>query len=92
MDSIGWQEIFLVLVVALLVYGERLPQAARKVGIKYAELKKKWQDIQMDIKREIDAAAKETDIKKDIDKAVGDADMDKPLDGSGKQPGNQSTL
>lgn len=85
MDGIGWQELFLVLIIAILVYGERLPQTARKVGVKYAELKRKWQNMQMDIKREIDTAASETNIKSDFKQAISDVDMDKLLNDKEKQ-------
>lgn len=76
MENLGWQELLLVAIVAILVYGDRLPQTARKIGTKYAELKKKWENIQMDIRREIDSTVSEADIKKDIKEAVSDVNMD----------------
>ena len=53
MGSIGFGEMLLVLVVAILVYGKDLPRIARKVGRWYANLKRQMTDIKDEIVRQI---------------------------------------
>jgi len=38
--DLSWGEMFVVLLVALLVFGGRLPDAARKVGRTFAEFRR----------------------------------------------------
>lgn len=52
--NIGWQEILVILVVALIVYGERLPQVARKFGQSYAHLREKLGALKYELQRELE--------------------------------------
>ncbi len=51
----GWAEIAVVLVVMLLVFGNRVPEIMRSLGKGLSQFKKGLHDAQSEIKREIDA-------------------------------------
>jgi Tat protein translocase TatB subunit len=54
--DIGFQEIFLISVIALLVLGpERLPEAARSLALWLNRLKRSFNHIKSSIENEIDA-------------------------------------
>lgn len=53
MGSIGFDELLLIFVVAILVYGKDLPKMARKVGRWYSAVKRQISDIQSEIARQI---------------------------------------
>ena len=55
-QNIGPTEMLLILVVALLVFGGRLPQVARSLGKSFVEFKKGLRDLNNDLKSEMDAA------------------------------------
>lgn len=50
LPSLGWQEMFLLLVIGLLLYGRNLPEAGRSLGRVAAQLKRGFQEFkdQMD--------------------------------------------
>jgi len=83
MGDIGWQEIMLVLIIALLLYGKNLPQVAKKVGNTYGNFKRKISDVRDDIEREI----RNADANIDVTSAVNS-----DLDAAGaKQSGVQNS-
>lgn len=45
LPTLGWQEMFLLIVVGLLLYGRNLPQAGRTMGRFVAQLKRGLQDF-----------------------------------------------
>jgi len=53
MGSIGFDEMLVVVVVAILVYGRDLPSVARKIGRWYSKLKRQLGDMKDDIIRQI---------------------------------------
>jgi sec-independent protein translocase protein TatA len=53
LDFLGPSELVLVAIVAILLYGERLPEVARNFGKKFVEVKKSVQGI----REEFEAAA-----------------------------------
>ncbi|MFC3152370.1 Sec-independent protein translocase protein TatB [Litoribrevibacter euphylliae] len=56
MFDIGFSELFIVAVIALLVLGpERLPGAVRKVGFILGKVRASWNGIQDEINRELEA-------------------------------------
>jgi len=50
LDTIGWQEMFLLAVIGLLLYGRNLPEAGRNLGRVAAQMKRGFQEFkdQMD--------------------------------------------
>jgi sec-independent protein translocase protein TatB len=66
MFEVGFSEIALIAVVALLVLGpERLPGVARTVGALVRRARASWQNVKGEIERELAAE----DIKKNLDEA-----------------------
>ena len=66
MFEIGFSEIALIAVVALLVLGpERLPGVARTVGALVRRARASWQNVKGEIERELAAE----DIKRNLDEA-----------------------
>jgi TatA/E family protein of Tat protein translocase len=52
--DIGFQEMFLICVVALLLFGGKLPDVMRQVGRTVGELKRQAQRLTRDLQSEID--------------------------------------
>ena len=71
MFDIGTGELALIAVVALLVLGpERLPKAARTAGALVRRARASWQNVRVEIEREL--AAEE--LKQSIRRGVGELD------------------
>lgn len=67
MFDVGFGELLLVGVVALLVLGpERLPGAARTAGKMLAKLRQGWTDVRDEVEREMEVE----DLKKRVNDAV----------------------
>tara|TARA_R110002072_G_scaffold302499_1_gene485923 strand:+ start:94591 stop:95058 length:468 start_codon:yes stop_codon:yes gene_type:complete len=58
--SLGWQEMFLLLVIGLLLYGRNLPDAGRSLGRVMAQLKRSFHDF----KDQLDRDGQISDVKK----------------------------
>ncbi|MEM1329577.1 MAG: twin-arginine translocase TatA/TatE family subunit [Planctomycetota bacterium] len=54
-QNIGWQELTIILVIALLIFGRRLPEVGRSLGKAIVEFKKGVKSVQ----DEIDTAERE---------------------------------
>ena len=52
LPSLGWQEMFLLMVIGLLLYGRNLPEAGRTFGQFVAKLKRGYQDFKDQIDRD----------------------------------------
>lgn len=82
MFDVGFSEIALIAIVALLVLGpERLPGAARTVGVLLRRARSSWQSVRSDIERELaaedlkrslDASARAADVRPEIKAAAAD--------------------
>ena len=51
--SLGWTEIIIVLIIALLLFGRRLPEVGRSLGRGIVEFKKGLRDVEDEVKAEI---------------------------------------
>ncbi len=81
LPSIGFQEMFVLLVIGLLLYGRNLPEAGRTLGRAVAHMKRGFQDFkdQMDrdgdlreVKRSFRDSADELRRIAEVPRAVGD--------------------
>ena len=61
--GIGYLEVILIAMVAVMLFGSRLPEVARSVGQSYTQFRKGLNDIQSSVKSELD---KEIDEVKKI--------------------------
>jgi len=63
--ELGSGEILLILIVALLIYGGRLPEVARAIGKSVGELKRGLTETKDVVARELDAG-----VRTDLDEAA----------------------
>ena len=62
----GGTEWIVILIIALLIFGPRLPQVMRSMGKGIVEFKKGIRDIGDDVEDEVDKAAKQDTDDKDL--------------------------
>jgi sec-independent protein translocase protein TatA len=63
-SDVGGGEIFVIGIIALMLFGKSLPGVARNFGRTFAQFKKGLSDATSEIKTEIDAAAREVEAAK----------------------------
>ncbi|QEG23207.1 Sec-independent protein translocase subunit TatA/TatB [Mariniblastus fucicola] len=77
--GIGTSELVLIAIVAVVLFGSKLPEVARSVGQSYTQFRKGLNDIQTSIKSELDRELE--DVKKiphEIETAYNDSSDDDP--------------
>jgi sec-independent protein translocase protein TatB len=76
--GIGWMEMLVIGLVALIVVGpERLPQAARIIGKLIGYLSRQWKNIQQEIRQPLEGEL--SDIKGEFENAIHKASDIEPL-------------
>jgi sec-independent protein translocase protein TatA len=66
--SLGWQEMFLLLVIGLLLYGRNLPEAGRSLGRVAAQMKRGFQEF----KDQMDRDGSMREVKKTFQETTGE--------------------
>lgn len=61
--SLGWEEMFLLLVIGLLLYGRNLPEAGRNLGRLLAQLKRGFDEFKQQIDRDADLREMKDSLK-----------------------------
>jgi Tat protein translocase TatB subunit len=74
MGDIGFSELVAIVIIAILIYGKELPQAARKLASIYSKLRRQLTDIKDEIQRQIP----DEEIKSLTDAAHYDPGLDPP--------------
>ena len=65
----GWPEMALLLVVAVLLFGRRLPDIARSIGKSLTEFKKGLRETQDDVREATDTDQNKKDIDQESKKS-----------------------
>ncbi len=83
LSNLGGTEIVVIAVIALLLFGKRLPEVARNFGKGMAEFKRGMNEATSEVKREMDQAADAAEIAKrevETDMRKVDADVTKAIE------------
>lgn len=71
MEGFSFSELILIIIVAIIIYGKDLPQAARKMANIYAKFKRQLNDVRDEIKRQIPMDEIENAVKVDLPTGPG---------------------
>src|SRR5579862_1242146 len=71
MEGFSFSELFLIIIVAIIIYGKDLPQAARKMATIYSKFKRQLNDVRDEIKRQIPMDEIENAVKIDLPTGPG---------------------
>jgi Tat protein translocase TatB subunit len=71
MEGFSFSELILIVIIAIIIYGKDLPQAARKMATIYSKFKRQLNDVRDEIKRQIPMDELENAIKVDLPTKFG---------------------
>jgi Sec-independent protein translocase protein TatA len=71
MEGFSFSELILIIIIAIIIYGKDLPQAARKLATIYSKFKRQLNDVRDEIKRQIPMDELENAIKVDLPSGPG---------------------
>src|SRR5579862_9930575 len=66
MEGFSFGELFLIIIIAILIYGKDLPQAARKMATLYSKFRRQLNDVRDEIKRQIPMDEIQNAVKVDL--------------------------
>ncbi len=73
--GVGSFELIMIAVVAVLLFGSKLPEVARSVGQSYTQFRRGLNDIQSSIKNEIDRELDEVKrLPSEVERSIGQLD------------------
>lgn len=81
MDGFSFSEIVIIIIIAIIIYGKDLPQAARKMAQLYSKFKRQLTDVRDEISRQIPMDEIQNSIRPDLN-----------LDPGGEPPQTPSLL
>jgi Sec-independent protein translocase protein TatA len=81
MDGFSFSEIIIIIIIAIIIYGKDLPQAARKLAQIYSKFKRQLTDVRDEISRQIPMDEIQNSIRPDLN-----------LDPGGEPPQTPSLL
>jgi len=81
MDGFSFSEIVIIIIIAIIIYGKDLPQAARKMAQMYSKFKRQLADVRDEISRQIPMDEIKDSLKPDLN-----------LDPGGEPPQTPSLL
>src|SRR5258706_9202474 len=70
-DGFSFSEIFIIIIVAIIIYGKDLPQAARKMAQMYSKFKRQLSDVRDEIQRQIPIDELKDSMKVDLPEGPG---------------------
>src|SRR6185295_756497 len=71
MEGFSFSELILIVIVAIIIYGKDLPQAARKMATIYSKFRRQLNDVRDEIKRQIPMDELENAVKVDLPTGPG---------------------
>ena len=71
MDGFSFSEIVIIIIIAIIIYGKDLPQAARKMALLYSKFKRQLSDVRDEISRQIPMDEIQDSLRPDLNLSPG---------------------